>query len=96
MKLKIHPEALLELEKAVDFYEERRESLGQELFEEVPYPRAGRRDGPLLMPLLKLHVVLDQFAWQLQQPTLFAYSRTRFGIELSERAFGAAYGWFAA
>lgn len=35
MKLKIHPEARLELDKAVDFYEERRDNLGQELFEEV-------------------------------------------------------------
>lgn len=35
MKLKFHPEARVELNKAVDFYEERRENLGWEFFEEV-------------------------------------------------------------
>jgi hypothetical protein len=35
MKLKFHPEARIELNKAVDSYEERREGLGWEFFEEV-------------------------------------------------------------
>ena len=35
MKLRFHPEARIELNKAVDFYEERRSNLGWELFEEV-------------------------------------------------------------
>ncbi len=35
MKLKFHPEARIELNEAVDYYEEQRSNLGLEFFEEV-------------------------------------------------------------
>ncbi len=35
MKLKFHPEARIELNEAVDYYEERRSGLGWEFYEEV-------------------------------------------------------------
>ncbi len=54
MKLRFHPEARIELNEAVDYYEERRSGLGWEFYEEVQdtirrvlgFPNAWQRLSP--------------------------------------------------